>query len=339
MDRRSDGAGLRAAWRALAGGDQIEGWRTISVASQATCRIVAGRRFPENEESLLVGFSTAVVPPTDQLPRGRGFHVSRADVTATGLQGSWIAVSRQATGSLDLFELMAEDLVASVSMQQRGDEQRALQFVLARIRAWQDFMQREGDGVLSADAELGLVGELHVLSQVLDSASDRYAAVDAWRGPVGGLQDFVIGQGAIEVKATVAPAGFPARIGSLMQLDDSLLRPLFLAGVRLALAADGCTLPESIATIKETLKDEDVARRHFETRLLHAGYLESAQGHYVRRFIVDEVITLRVSGTTPRLTRANVPAAVVDAQYELDLSQIIGGRIALADALAELGGR
>lgn len=59
----------------------------------------------------------------------------------------------------------------------------------------------------------------------------------------------------------------------------------------------------------------------------------------MRRFIVDEVITLRVSGATPRLTRATVPAAVVDAQYELDLNQIADGRIALTDALAELGGR
>lgn len=339
MDRQSEGAGLRAAWRALAGGHQAEGWRTISVASQRSCRIVAGRSFPENEESLLVGFSTAVVPSTDQLPRGRGFHVSRADVTATGLQGSWIAVSRKATGSLDLFELMAEDLVQSVSAQQGHDEQRALQFVLARIRAWQDFMQREGDGVLSAEAEIGLIGELHVLSQVLDTASDLYAAVDAWKGPIGGLQDFAIDQGAMEVKSTVAPVGFPARIGSLMQLDDSLLRPLFLVGVRLALAAGGRTLPESITAIKEALKGEEVALRLFETRLLHAGYLESAQGHYLRRFSVDKVIALRISETTPRLTRANVPAAVSDAQYELDLSLISEGRTTLTDALAELGGR
>lgn len=339
MDPRSEGARLRAAWRALAGGDQTEGWRTISVASPGTCRIFAGRRFPENEESLLIGFSTAVVPPTDQLPRGRGFHVSRADVTATGLQGSWIAVSRMATGSLDLFELMAEDLVGSVSAQQGRDEQRALQFVLARIRAWQDFMQREGEGVLSAEAELGLMGELQILSQVLDAASDLYAAVDAWKGPLGGLQDFAIGQGAMEVKATVAPVGFPARIGSLMQLDDSLLRPLFLVGVRLAVAAGGRTLPESIAAIKEALKDEQLTLRLFETRLLHAGYLESAKEHYVRRFSVGEVIVLRIAETTPRLTRANVPAAVSEAQYELDLSLISEGRTTLTDTLAELGGR
>lgn len=339
MDPRSEGAGLRAAWRALAGGDQIEGWRTISIASPGTCRIVAGRRFPENEESLLVGFSTAVVPPTDQLPRGHGFHVSRADVTATGLQGSWISVSRNATGSLDLFALMAEDLVASVSAQQRRDEQRALQFVLARVRAWQDFMQREGDGVLGAEAELGLMGELHVLSQVLDAAGDLYAAVDAWKGPVGGLQDFLIGHGAIEVKATVAPVGFPARIGSLMQLDDSLVRPLFLVGVRLALATGGRTLPQAVAGLKEALNDEEPALRLFETRLLHAGYLESAKGHYVRRFGIDELIVLRVSEATPRLTRANVPIAVSDAQYELDLGLISGGRTTLMDALAELGGR
>ena len=59
--------------------------------------------------------------------------------------------------------------------------------------------------------------------------------LDAWQGPLNGLQDFFIGTGAIEVKATIAPQGFPAKISSLDQLDETQRQPLFLAGVRLAL--------------------------------------------------------------------------------------------------------
>lgn len=341
MDRRTEGvsASLRAAWRALAGGDRSEGWRTIGIASPGPCRMVAGRRFPENEESLLIGFGTVIVPPTDQLPRGRGFHTTRADVTGAGLQGGWIAVSRKAGGSLDLFELMAEDLVASVAAQPHGDEHRALQFVLGRIRAWQDFMQREGDGVLSSEAEIGLVGELQVLTWLLKVAHDSYAVIDSWKGPIGGMQDFAIGGGALEVKTTLATAGFPARIGSLGQLDDSLVQPLFLVGVRLALAADGTTLPELIDSIMDMIREADPARRLLETRLLHAGYLASAREHYSRGFTVDEMLVRRITEKTPRLTRAGVPMAISEARYDMDIGLISVGQTTLADALADLGGR
>src|SRR3546814_665484 len=41
---------LLAAWRALAGHQESEGWRTIQVVYGGSCRFLAGRHFPGNEE-------------------------------------------------------------------------------------------------------------------------------------------------------------------------------------------------------------------------------------------------------------------------------------------------
>ena len=71
---------------------------------------------------------------------------------------------------------------------------------------------RQRDGVLGPEAEVGLVGELDVLDS--HARAGHAAATQPWRrgrGPSDGLQDFVLGTGAIEVKTTMsAPSGFPA---------------------------------------------------------------------------------------------------------------------------------
>ena len=103
-----------------------------------------------------------------------------------------------------------------------------LRALLDRVRAWQVFMDRSGDGALSPEAEVGLFGELVVLGEVIRQGVPPIVACESWEGPGGGLHDFRWSTGAIEVKATAAVGSFPARIGSLAQLDDSEIQPLFL---------------------------------------------------------------------------------------------------------------
>ncbi len=50
------------AWGAFSGRSEDDGWRGIPVAPAGPCALMAGRRFPGNEEALLAGFSKAQVP-------------------------------------------------------------------------------------------------------------------------------------------------------------------------------------------------------------------------------------------------------------------------------------
>lgn len=65
-------AGIIAAWRALGGCMESEGWRSIPISFSGNCNLQAARCYPENVEALLIGFSSMV--PLLHLPchRPRG---------------------------------------------------------------------------------------------------------------------------------------------------------------------------------------------------------------------------------------------------------------------------
>lgn len=336
MARQSDREELHAAWRALAGHPDSEGWRTIPIARNSPCRILAGRHFPGNEEALLVGFTPTRLPPTNLLPQGRGFVVSREEIP--GQPGHvWVALRRQQAGRLDMFAMMALDVLDTLEQIRDASSERLAEVFISRIAAWQEFMRRGPDGVLSPEAEAGLVGELNFLNALLDASLPAPVVLHAWQGPLDGLHDFTFGTGAIEVKATVSPAGFLARISSLDQLDDTIASPLFLAGIRLALDPQGSSLPDLVGALRSRLVEDPGTLVTFNTRVLHAGYIDDVADKYTRRFTHAGTRILLVSDHFPRLTRANTPAEVRAARYELDLDLIPGSSHQMNDVLVQLG--
>src|SRR5437870_233713 len=216
MAQPNERSELIAAWRALAAStESAEGWRTIPLALSGPCRLRAGRRFPENEEALLVGFTGVRVPQAEHLPRGHGFLISKVDL---GIEAKvWLALSRRVAGSLDLFTMMAFDIIGTLEAFSNASEEKVLQVFLARIRAWQDFMRRGTDTVLAPEAEIGLIGELVFLRSIMEVITQSATVIDSWLGPLNGIQDFVLGTGAVEVKTTIAASGFPATIECLDQ--------------------------------------------------------------------------------------------------------------------------
>lgn len=330
---------LDVAWRALdkAGEDHpTEGWRTIPVERTAQCRILAGRRFRSGDEAVLFGFPlTAIGAAGGSLPRARGFHVEIVRERIPGDAFAWIALVRERAGNLIMFARMASDIITLL----RGasaDDAPLFRLFTGRIRAWQAFMDSGRDDVLGPAAEVGLVGELRFLRQILEAGVAASVAVDGWRGPVDGLHDFVLGAGAVEVKASTTSGEFPAIVGSLDQLDDSLVRPLLLAGVRLALGTSGRTLPEIVADVDACLSDDPVARARFSDLVLRAGVLNGVRDRYVRRFAAVHTMLFRVTDGFPRLTRRNVAQAVREARYDLDLDLVHVPETELDEALREL---
>jgi len=337
MDRQTEGNELFAAWRALTGTPTGEGWSTIPVARGGPCSLLAGRRFPGNEEALLIGFSNLQIPSDVQLPQAHGFSVSRARIGKDHSSRVWIGLCRKDSGSLDLFAKMAEDVVATLGKLHDADDMKLFRAFLARISAWQNFMQRGGDYVLSQEAEVGLFGELALLLDLLQAGLLPDFVVEAWQGPLDGIHDFVFGTGAIEVKTTASPNGFPATISSLDQLDDSLVRPLFLAAIRLSLGASGRTLSEQVAAVRELVRLSPVAETALETLLLRAGFLDAARERYSRRFSRIGNKMLLVEEDFPRLTRMNLPIEIRNARYEIDLDLTVAKEVAIFDALSQLG--
>ena len=124
---------------------------------------------------------------------------------------------------------MALDLVDVLKMSD-GHAGSQLPTFLKRIEAWQRFMQRDRDSLLSLEAQVGLFGELLVLREICSNTGSPVEAINCWQGPAGGIQDFHLADGAIEVKNTISATSFPAKIHGVAQLDDAVRQPHYLAG-------------------------------------------------------------------------------------------------------------
>lgn len=322
------------AWKSLAGASEEVGWRSIPVSCAGSCDLMAGRRFPGNEESLLAHFPSVKVPVAEKLPEGRGFTVERVDPHGEGK--NWLALTRRESGSVELFAAMVCDVAGVMDSEAASGEERLLRLFLGRVRAWQEFM-RKGALALGPEAEIGLVGELSFLGAIVEAGVPAPLAVEAWVGPLDGIQDFEIGTGAVEVKATVSASGFPAWIGSLEQLDDSVRQPLFVAGMRLSQTESGQNLPEFVEAVRQALNGDPEAERLFAERLLAAGYFDAHADRYPRRFILAGTRVIEVVEGFPRIIPGMVPGGVKRAIYEINLDKAPGENLSPQEALKKLG--
>jgi Putative PD-(D/E)XK family member, (DUF4420) len=324
------------AWSSLSGEDQTPGWQAISLPEAGHIGVQAGRRSPDNAEAILLIFPSVGLPGAEKLPEGQGFSVERANSNGNGQLR--LALTRRSAGSPELFASMACDVVGALDEAALAGESEAnlLRVFLGRVGAWQEFM-RKGSQTLSPEAEIGLVGELTLLRGIIDAGLPLASAIESWVGPLDGVRDFEIGTGSLEVKATLSATGFPAKIGSLEQLDDSIRQPLFLAGARLRQAETGQSLPEMVSEIRDVAAGEPEAERLLSERLIAAGYFDAHADRYVRRFTLAETLVVEVKDDFPRLTLGTVPLGVTKATYELDLDKAAGQYIPAVDALKKLG--
>lgn len=169
-----------------------------------------------------------------------------------------------------------------------------LESVVDQLRAGASFRHAVSEAVISLkdllasrrrlteEKELGLLGELLVLRQVLDSDGEN-AAIGAWLGPLAEEHDFAFADFDAEVKTTKSESRSHV-IGSDTQLEPSPGRPLLLVSIQLTRAgnaSNGFTLPSLIKEIRSLL---DLSRRTFDLALEGLGWHDVDADLYRTRF-------------------------------------------------------
>lgn len=338
MAHQTEDDGLKASWRALSGKSNNFGWETIPLNIEGTCQLLAARSFPNNTEALILCLPSENLSINSKPPEGQGFKVEKISENVSGVKGSLIALSKLPSGNLEMFTMMADDIVNTIQNNQFQTEQLILQVFLARIKAWQSFMDEPKLNILTAEEEVGLFGELVILKALIMSGLSAESALNCWRGPTNGIHDFLIGNGALEVKSTISQNAFLAKISSLDQLDNSVVSPLFLAAVSLLLNDLGKTLPEYAVDISAEFNSSIALSDLYACRLIEAGLFPAHFNNYKRKFKYSNTKIYTIDEIFPKLVRSSVPMAIAQAKYEINLALVGSSNIEFPEAIKIMQG-
>ncbi len=261
--------------------------------------------------------------PADRLPRLKEVEVFLQPVSAKEKAS---LVLRLLDASLrDIFHRLCLDIVASVSG--AATEAEALAIALARTWRWHHLLRGGSSGLLSTDEQMGLIGELVVMERYLLTSLGPSNALAAWRGPLGGAKDFVVGRIAIESKVRATSDRAQVFVSSEFQLDDSDVAALFLHVSVLdpAPAADdqGFTVTDVALRLRKPFMDSGERLAAKFDALLTAGGFWYEDDYEHARWVDGGQSIYRVTGTFPRLTPTRVPAGIAAVKYSVSLSECV----------------
>jgi hypothetical protein len=148
-------------------------------------------------------------------------------------------------------------------------------------------------------------------------------------------QDFHVCGGAIEVKSTVRQGSFLARINSIEQLDGER-SPIFLCAYRFEENTDGLSLVDLVVDLRGRFKQAGL-QRAFEALLMVMGYLDDHVALYGKTLTLKNARVFRSEGSMPRITRADLPAAIRSAAYVLDLDALEVPAISVTELINQIG--
>lgn len=218
-------------------------------------------------------------------------------------------------------DTIAVELVEALERGASIGRVRLVQSVLAK---WRRFWSGVSQGVLSAEQQLGLFGELWFLSRWLSTSLGAAQAVRMWRGPIGARNDFESQSLGIEVKTT-------SRIDAAHIIHglDQLLEPpggtLFLYSLSVRDEASGSeSLPKIVQEMRGRLDDDYTTLSLFDARVYAAGYDDRLASEYAKVVLrVRDEGLYRVAEGFPRLIPGSIvgglPAGVGAVNYELRL--------------------
>ena len=231
---------------------------------------------------------------------------------------------------VDIFRALCSDLMRSTSELTRNDSRAGLAIILNRLERWQNLLERARDNLLSQGKIIGLVGELLFLRDLLVPQLDMFDAIQAWRGPFGDEQDFLLPGRIIEVKTQLSTSDQYLVINSEQQLDTTS-GPILVCHQTLDVPAskeDGAlSLNALVASLAQALAAVDYrAAGQFQAALLESGYHRREE--YDRPFwLLNDRSFFEVRSGFPRIVANMIGTGIDNVRYRIALQACAGYKI------------
>lgn len=198
------------------------------------------------------------------------------------------------------------------------EDTKAIPALLAELKCFDDLLASQV--LLSAERQLGLLGELLVLDAFLDLMGS--SAVESWTGPAGEPHDFRINKYELEVKTTSGSRRLHY-IHGLDQLSPSQGMDLFLISILLEPAgkANGLSLASMVEKIRARILPDSLRTKRLDELLVKTGLKDSELILYPKQWRLRRPIAhIPIDKKFPKISRP-------------DISAILGGRASRIDYL------
>jgi len=227
------------------------------------------------------------------------------------VSGPLLVLSLEDDGRRDLFTTVCSDVITFAA---QVDDKDAQSRFLDRLDAWRHFLRDKKIG-FSRSETIGLIGELVVLDRLIATKASNLAT---WEAPDDGLHDFQFNGHALEIKTSLGPAA-SINISRLDQLDITGLRQLDLLHVKLIEHPAGHNLNDIILSLNQMLPDL-ASRNAFDNALLRRGLLpDDEAARSSPRVQLRSIEAYSVTEAFPRLVRSQLPIAITEATYTLEI--------------------
>lgn len=281
-------------------------YRTKLLSAESSINVLAAMRAVDHAPCLIL---QTQLPPSALFELG-GMRLQQVPDES----GPLLVLSLEDESRRDLFSTICADVVSAAFHE---NEAEALIQFIARLDAWRQFLRDRRSGLSRSDT-IGLIGELLILGRLLLISP---TLLSTWQAPNDGLHDFHLNGHALEAKSTLGPASSFV-ISKLDQLDTAGLRRLDILYVRLIETPTGRSLQDIVREISESLPGEG-ARHEFKNALLRRGLMPDDNAALsVPKVELRTIDAYTVSDNFPRLLRANLPVAIAEASYTLEVRSL-----------------
>lgn len=293
--------------------------------------IYLGVEIPSN----LYKFSFIFNKDFDELLAGEGtegFSISiAADTSHPG--SSKFIISLLNTKYSDIFLILCSDLLNVLSSKAQNEKEILIK-LNKRLDYWRQFLKRSRIDKLSAEAEIGLIGEL-LLLKILLSKNSHLDLIDHWKGPLGSTHDFIGNDTAVEVKTSTVKQKRFVKISSEFQLDTEHSQKLFLAHIEInetIKSINSFNLASLVFDIKKIINLDMYPV--FDGLLACVGF-RGADAHFYdkKQFSLVEMMFYSVIEGFPRLINEDLSPNISDVQYKLNLAGLDAFKIDIEDVL------
>jgi hypothetical protein len=265
----------------------------------------------DNSSRLIIGFKTSTRPNIPLIET-----VAFESIISPRPDKSWLYVIRLLDNNLiEVFESLCIDFISEVLS--THDEKDFSELLRQRVHSWQKLFTTTTNGLLNKNQIVGLIGELSVLIDLIDSNYLSLAqAIFSWRGPYGAPQDIIIDTESIEIK-TVRKDSSDIEISSLKQLDGENLSLVVIEYLNANYGdINAVNLNDIVGKIYDKCKNEKLFTRKFNSGLIEAGY--SYNNFYNDTNIkITNRSHYQVCSEFPKIVSGNISDGIVESRYKI----------------------